>query len=150
VHLLESGTDVRTIQLLLGHRSLATTATYPRIAKVCSTKSPLDLRFYILLFGRASNVEGLGLIRFVSLRPNQKARYFLPRKEKIGEALKFAHGKILTETNNLGRVTVVSPNAETVSGRLSGNPSGSVMTPPLRSPAVRAEPKTIRYCVRVF
>jgi integrase len=40
-----SGTDVRTIQLLLGHRSLATTATYLRIAttKVCSTKSPLDL-----------------------------------------------------------------------------------------------------------
>jgi len=45
VHLLEQGTDVRTIQLLLGHRSLATTAKYLRIAtsKVCSTSSPFDL-----------------------------------------------------------------------------------------------------------
>ena len=45
VHLLESGTDVRSIQLLLGHRSLATTARYLRIAtsKVCSISSPLDL-----------------------------------------------------------------------------------------------------------
>jgi len=44
-HLLESGTDVRRIQLLLGHRSLATTSRYLKIATstVCATTSPLDL-----------------------------------------------------------------------------------------------------------
>src|SRR4030095_7837455 len=45
VHLLEAGTDVRRIQLLLGHRVLSTTACYLRLATtaVFSTTSPLDL-----------------------------------------------------------------------------------------------------------
>ena len=45
IHLLENGVDVRTIQMLLGHRSLATTARYLPVARsqVCSATSPFDL-----------------------------------------------------------------------------------------------------------
>jgi len=43
-HLLESGTEIRTIQTLLGHRSLASTQQYTRIATttIRQTDSPLD------------------------------------------------------------------------------------------------------------
>jgi len=43
-HLLENGTDIRIIQVLLGHNNLSSTARYTQVAAhtIRATQSPLD------------------------------------------------------------------------------------------------------------
>ena len=58
-HLLEDGVDLRTIQSLLGHRSLRTTAVHTYVApeRVAATRSPLDALFDPPVAGPAAGGE---------------------------------------------------------------------------------------------
>ena len=61
-HLLESGTDIRIIQVLLGHNNLSSTARYTQVAAhtIRATPSPLDrLSLEVMPPGSAASASGI-------------------------------------------------------------------------------------------
>lgn len=64
-HLLESGADIRLVQVLLGHRSLQTTALYTHVSqtRINATQSPLELLPRVAVDALQAPVSDLGTIK---------------------------------------------------------------------------------------
>lgn len=114
VRVYQNRTDVRTIQLLLGHRSLATISRHLKIATstLCATSSPLDL---LPKIEHPTLGSRLGVTAFLCRENGRTDPEFLQpldRSKEFGEVDGFRHVAIGVQIVCLPNIAIVERRAE--------------------------------------